>query len=424
MERFLDQILSLFSNRGLKRLLGFFFLYLFLMLAFFFCLNIVETNELKTERMTVYFGMLGVAAKNDPSLAAELGVKLGQSFSEEDVRRGQGLAKAYGLTEKIPSEFVPYLERKNSPFFWGKVSFFLLLTLLLLMMILREYIHSNKKVKSMANRAEAAATGELFERVEVIDDGEWGRLEFQMNEMGTRLQELVELLKQEKVQLKDTIADISHQLKTPLASLSIFQECLEQELTAEERSDFLKRSRMELDRMDWFIQHLLMLVRLEADAVAFQYQSFSVHKTVKQACEQVTALFQAKDVDLQIKTDEQPDALLQDKTWLTEAFSNILKNALEHTDSGKNVFVSIESTLVTIKVRIRDQGAGIPAKHIPHIFKKFHTAHTTSKTSAGLGLALAKSIIEKHFGAITVDSEENVGTTFEITFLKNAGQWL
>lgn len=221
----------------------------------------------------------------------------------------------------------------------------------------------------------------------------------------------------EKIFLQDLIADISHQLKTPLATLTIYQDLLYNPNVADsKKQEILKLMGEQLSRMEWLILSLLKLARLESGAIQFSMKYQPLLPTLQTAHQNVSILLNAKHQSLILKCSENI-SLKHDSDWLAEALTNILKNATEYVPSGSSIELTVEHSKVMTTINIKDYGNGIDREVLPKIFKRFYRAKSdVNENSIGIGLSLSKGIIEGQGGDITVSSEVGKYTLFTICF--------
>ncbi|MBQ9983057.1 MAG: HAMP domain-containing histidine kinase [Lachnospiraceae bacterium] len=224
----------------------------------------------------------------------------------------------------------------------------------------------------------------------------------------------------EKIFLRDIISDISHQLKTPLASLNVFVDLLLEDKIADEakRKQILSEAANQLSRMEWMVLSMLKLARIEAGAIQFDKKKVSLKPILMQAAEGVQFLVQKRNQTLLVDCDEDV-MMLCDGEWLTEALINLLKNASDYSGEGKRIWIGVEHTNVYTRIYVKDEGVGIAESELPNIFKRFYRVHQeVNPNSVGIGLSLTKSIIEGMDGMIRVQSEEGAYTWFVLTFVK------
>lgn len=226
-----------------------------------------------------------------------------------------------------------------------------------------------------------------------------------------------EQLKKDKVYLADSLADISHQLKTPLTSMMVMTDLIRSDSEPDKRAELIGIMETQLDKMKWLITNLLKLSKLDAGTAGFKHEIFSVKEVISQS---VTPFLVAMDLkginfidmtsDFEIKGDD---------NWSTEAFANIIKNCLEHTERDGTITVSSEITTLYNSIIITDNGCGIAPQDLPHVFERFYHGKNSGGDSVGIGLALAKAVFENENAGISVESRENEGTKFEIRFYKS-----
>ena len=217
--------------------------------------------------------------------------------------------------------------------------------------------------------------------------------------------------------LRDTISDISHQLKTPIAALNIYNGILQQE--AEDAAavrKFTALSEEELDRMEALVQSLLKIARLDAGVITLERRPENLSELLEHIRGQYSFRAEQEGKEIRLEGDEQA-VLLCDRTWLTEAIGNLIKNALDHTRQGDRILIRWQQSPCLTTVDLEDTGSGIHPEDLYHIFKRFYRSRFSKDTQGtGLGLPLAKSIIEAHGGSIEVQSELGRGTVFTINF--------
>ena len=223
--------------------------------------------------------------------------------------------------------------------------------------------------------------------------------------------------RQAKEFLRNTISDISHQLKTPIAALNIYNGILQQESAdAGTVQEFANLSEQELDRIETLVQSLLKMARLDAGAITLEQSPENLSELLGQVKGQYSFRAGQEGKELVLKGDEQ-SLLLCDRTWLTEAIGNLVKNALDHTAPGDRIRIQWQQSPCLTQITVEDSGSGIHPEDLYHIFKRFYRSRFSKDTQGvGLGLPLAKSIIEAHQGSIEVHSELGRGTTFTISF--------
>lgn len=253
---------------------------------------------------------------------------------------------------------------------------------------------------------------------EILDqeEGELSILKTNIYKTTSTLKFQKELLSDDKKNLAAAIADISHQLKTPLTSMMVMNDLLVDEQDENKRTEFLQTQSSQLNRMNWLIQTLLKLSKLDAGTIVLKKEDVSSIEIIEEAVKPFGIQFDLRNI--KFKSDISDLIIRCDKNWTVEAIQNIIKNCIEHMDDGGELSVTMVDTNIFTQLTIRDTGCGIAAEDIPHIFERFYKGKNAGKDSVGIGLALSKSIIEGEQGEINVESTEGVGTKFIIKFYK------
>ena len=255
-------------------------------------------------------------------------------------------------------------------------------------------------------------------RIECDDEGELYRLFHAVNSLAAVLNAHADNRLREKEFLKNTISDISHQLKTPLAALNIYNGLLQDEdVDPSLVKEFADLSEQELDRIETLVQNLLKITKLDAGSIMIEKETENVADMMGDI--ELHFAYRARQEQKEILLSGSDKVILFcDRDWLSEAIGNIVKNALDHTQAGGIVRITWERTPAMFRIFISDNGNGIAPEDIHHIFKRFYRSkHSLDTQGIGLGLPLAKSIIEGQSGVISVQSEVGKGTLFTLSFL-------
>lgn len=249
-------------------------------------------------------------------------------------------------------------------------------------------------------------------------EGELSILKNEIYKVTLMLSKQGEFLKKEKVQLADAIYDISHQLKTPLTSMRVMADLLnDSNLKKDKRIEFTKNIEIQLDRMEWLLTSLLKLSKIDAGTVSFKKDKVTVSELIRKSVKPLLIPMEIKEQTLNIKGDSGV-SFIGDLNWTTEALINIVKNCVEHTPKGGIISISFNENPLFTEVKISDNGSGIEKEDLPYIFKRFYRGRNASEESVGIGLAMAKSIIASQNGDINVVSKRNEGACFNIKFYK------
>ena len=276
----------------------------------------------------------------------------------------------------------------------------------------------NQVMEQAVSQINAYLDGDHNARIECDEEGELYRLFHTVNSLAAVLNAHADNELREKEFLKNTISDISHQLKTPLAALNIYNGLLQDEdIEVSSVKEFAGLSEQELDRIETLVQSLLKITRLDAGAIVLEKNAENVADMMRDI--ELHFAYRARQEKKEIILSGSDHlSLFCDRDWLNEAIDNIVKNAFDHTESGATIRVAWKELPSGVQIVITDNGCGIHPEDIHHIFKRFYRSRfSKDKQGIGLGLPLAKAIVEAHNGTIEVDSELGIGTTFTMNFL-------
>ena len=280
-------------------------------------------------------------------------------------------------------------------------------------------ISQEKKIKEINDYINGINNKNYTLKIEENNNSELSRLRNELYKTTVLLKETAELSVKEKENLSTAIADISHQLKTPLTSIRIMLDNIQDDpdMEKEVREDFLMEISKQIDWISSLVISLLKIAKFDAGTIKMENEEIHVQKLIDAVIGNLAILIELKEIEIITKIDEKA-VFLADYKWQQEALTNILKNAIEHSNQKSKIYIEVENTSVFLKIKIRDEGQGISKIDQKHIFERFYKAKNSSENSIGIGLALAKTIIEKNNGYVKVDSEVGKGTTFEIKYLK------
>ena len=248
------------------------------------------------------------------------------------------------------------------------------------------------------------------------EEGELSILRTNIYKAATMLKTQNEQLEDDKTQLATALADISHQLKTPLTSMMVMNDLLMDETDEAKREELLRTQSAQLDRMNWLIQTLLKISKLDAGTIVLKKEEAALSELVEEAVRPF--LIQMDVRNIACRLDVAKEKITCDRNWTIEALKNIIKNCIEHMDDGGTLSIEADDTNLFSRITIKDNGCGIPPEDLPHIFERFYKGKNAGKDSVGIGLALSKRILEGEHGEITVQSTEGVGTSFFIRIYK------
>ena len=249
-------------------------------------------------------------------------------------------------------------------------------------------------------------------------EGQAGILQSEVYKLMVQMKEQSDGAVQDKEYLASMLSDISHQIKTPLAAVTIMTDLLKTpDLSEEKRLEFTERIDTQVNRINWLIRNLLTLSQLDSNMLKLKKQRMNAGMLAEKACQPLELAAELKGIELRIEMEEDLE-LVCDPHWTAEALSNIVKNCVEHTSGGGRVWLKVSQNNFSTNFYVRDNGEGIPREQLSHIFERFYKGATSSPESVGIGLAMAKKIILLQNGTIDVSSQVGQGTEFFIKFYR------
>ena len=334
-----------------------------------------------------------------------------------DIERGREALASIGYDETTSMRFLPAVQiYRNQTMF----SVFLLLIFLFGAIYLSLFLYLRRQHKAFSNAENTIRQfldGNTTSRIECSQAGDWYSLFHAINEMATILSAHAENQRQTKEFLQDIISDVSHQIKTPLSALKMYHEIIEgHKDDAATVSSFTEKSQREIKRMEDVIYTLLKLARLDAGIIQMEKAPENLSVLMQDVLERFETWAEREHKTITLSGKENV-VLSCDALWVSEAIGNIVKNALEHTENGGHIGVKWSQSPLMTQIEISDDGKGIHPEDLYNIFKRFYRSRFSSDVHGiGLGLPLAKSIVEAHGGTISVTSSLGAGTTFTLNF--------
>ena len=299
------------------------------------------------------------------------------------------------------------------------IACFLLMSAVILALLFGYFREQHKIMENAILQITEYISGNKDVTIECNDEGELYRLFHEVNSLVTILNAHAENEKSAKKFLKNTISDISHQLKTPLAALNIYNGIMQTEaetgglVTIQE---FTGLSERELDRIETLVQNLLKITKFDAGTMLIEKRLENVSEIIMEVERHFA--FRAGQEEKQIVLEGDVDvSFLCDRIWMAEALGNLVKNALDHTEGGDHIWIHWGQSPSAVSITVKDSGSGIHPEDLHHIFKRFYRSRYSQDTQGiGLGLSLVKAVAEAHGGTVGVDSRLGAGTTFVLVF--------
>lgn len=275
----------------------------------------------------------------------------------------------------------------------------------------------NRKLVEITNYIEQINQGNYSLDIDDNTEDELSILKNEIYKTTIMLKEVAENARNQELSLKNSLEDISHQLKTPLTSIMIMLDNMidNPEMDKQKRAEFIKDCKKEITNIHFLVQSLLKLSKFDANTIQYHNQTVLVKDLIQEAVNKVAVLCDLKNVNIQVQGND-TDTICCDDRWQVEAIANLLKNAVEYSNNAGKIEVKYIQNKLYTQIEIKDYGKGIDSGDLPHVFERFYKGINSSKDSVGIGLALAKKIIEKNGGSVFVESELGKGTTFVIRY--------
>ena len=380
--------------------------------------NILFTvNELKNnQRITsnVIAGIIGNIEKNYPNVSEEEIIYILNSENEE-IEDGKNTLIKYGIN--IENQNAIGQITNNKLLIINILSIIILVFAILVIL----YIYSrseSKKIKEIEKYIEAINNKNYTLKISENSEDEFSNLSNELYKTTVMLKEQASNSQKSQKTLQTNIEDISHQLKTPLTSISIMLDNIidNPDMEIETRQKFLHEINRQIEWFNWLVIALLKLSKIDSGTAVFTKKEINVEKILNHVIQNLAIPLEIKQQKIIVNGNS--SKFIGDYNWQLEALTNIVKNCIEHTPNHKNIYIEFEENNFYTKITIRDEGVGIAKEDIKHIFERFYKGKNSSENSIGIGLALSKSIIERDNGYIICTSKEGEGTTFEIKYMK------
>lgn len=374
-------------------------------------------NQQKTQivNQTIQ-NIVGEVKKTYPEIKEEEIIKI--LNSEENQEKGKEILKKYGIDWEQENIIIS-LEEQNQKNIIQIIILNIIILLISIFVILYFFQRRNKKIEQLIQYMEQIMQKNYELKIENNTEDELTHLRNELYKITVLLKEQADTEQKERKQLSKSISDISHQLKTPLTSISIMLDNMIENPSMEEKTkeQFIHEIRRQIEWINWLVISLLKLSRLDANVEIFQQEEIKIEELIQNTIQNLAIPIEIKNQEIIVQGDKNAK-IIGDYKWQLEAITNVVKNAIEHTPENKKIWITLEENSLFTKIVIKDEGPGIAKEDIKHIFERFYKGKNSSENSIGIGLALAKSIIEKQNGYISCYSKLKEGTVFEIKYMK------
>ncbi len=411
---------ALFRNTEIKRFTIGFIVLQAIIIAVFLMIFSIKANELKRIYINHNIAVAGKILEVNPELEKDIVGYFTKGVDKRDIETGTKILSKYGYTDKaelIQDSLVYSIFSKTGLQF---CLYIVLFAGIVYLFSIIEFKNVFNRINTMSSAADEIIKGNYNVEISDFCEGDMYILGHQLNEITKIIKNNIDVLKKEKTFLKNIISDISHQLKTPLSSLIMFNELLLDDVieTEVDKKAIIVQSHDQLNRMEWLIVNLLKLARIESGTIEFNMNNSPVSTTIEKALAPLKLKAEEKNQKISIICNTNI-LLRHDCDWTVEAITNLVKNSIEHTPMGGTISIEVQETPLCISIDVKDAGEGIKKEDIPRVFERFYKgSNSPNPNSIGIGLALCKAIVEGQGGSIGVDSRENEGARFNIVFLK------
>lgn len=409
--------MTILSNIEVKKFLRNYAFIFIVSLVLCFSVTIANLNIIKNKVVENNQAILGEVLIEHPELEDDIVDIITQSRNKKNISSGAEILQKYNYDNSISISNEPIISESLGNIFALNSIFIVLIFIAFIILSFSYFKKIYGDIKDMTDYVYYNSEGRYYHMKDKNQEGQIGLLKVELMKMTTILKEKVNLLQDEKIFLNNTISDISHQLKTPMTSLIILNDLMYGDLDKEKRIEFLDKTSAQLSRMEWLIKSMLKLAKVEAKVIEFKTEKVNIDELIRKSVGPMIIPMESKNISISINGKEDA-SYTGDIEWSAEAITNIIKNCVEHTPDDGQIQINYEENPIYSEIVIKDNGEGIDKKDLPNIFKRFYKGKNSKSDSVGIGLAMAKSIVESQNGTIYVKSEKGVGSEFHIIFHK------
>ena len=390
----------------------------FILFTLVFLLGLVQIIIIFNEKTKIYRNniinnnayIINAIIEKHPELEKEIIEDLIQNKKNVD----RTILEKYGLDN---TDIISYYDVENNNLLKDEIIKYLVFVLSLVFIYVLYVINENRKIKQIDKYIKDILNNKDTFDIRDYNEDELSKLKNDIYKITMLLKEEKENTLSEKKNLEVILSDISHQINTPLTSMYVINDLLlDDNLDKKKRKEFLNKNRLQLERIEWLVTSLLKISRLDSGTIKLKKEKININNLIEKVVEPLKIPIELKNQKLIINSPN--DLFIKvDLNWTIEALINILKNAYEHTKINGEIKIDVLDNPIYTEINITDNGEGISKDDINHIFERFYKGEN-NKESIGIGLNMAKTIIEKENGIIEVTSEKNKYTTFKIKFYK------
>ncbi len=374
--------------------------------------NKVEYNKYKYNTNQKINGIVAKIQEKYPEIGKEEIIEILNSNNKDNVFNEYG----YDINKDS------YINQNNEVYIKFnilKIFILLLSFMILIYLFVRYYFKRDNEIEKIIKCLEKINQKNYEIDINDVSEDKLSILKHEIYKTTVMLKENTEKANQDKINLKNSLQDISHQLKTPLTSSIIMLDNIIDDLEndIEIKPEFIKKVKKDISKISFLIQSILKLSMFESNTITFIRKEIPVKKIINSSIENIENLCDLKNIKIVVK-DRSKNKIYCDYRWQVEALTNILKNALDYSFNDSIIIVEVDKNNTYTQIKIKDFGKGMSEDETINIFKRFYKGKNSSSDSNGIGLSLAKAIIEKDNGRVIVNSLKGEGTTFSIKYFK------
>lgn len=388
--------------------------YIIIAILVFLMLSQIQYEKYTNQMNIVIAEIVDKIAEKYPEVEEEEIIKI---LNGTEQSQKKYILEKYGYTQNTVA--IEEISKERSSFIKIDIAIIIAGGIAVTIVILSYNKKREEKISDINRYIGKVNSGNYELKIEENGEDELTKLRNELYKTTVLLRETAENSEKEKTNLSNSLTDISHQLKTPLTSIRIMIDNIQNNPDMDEktRNEFIEDISKQIDWISSLVISLLKLAKFDAGSIVMRDEEINVKKLIQNIISNLAILIDIKDIKIEENISEQI-TLFADYNWQLEALTNIIKNCVEHSFDGGKIKIEAESNSVFTKIIITDEGEGIEKKDLNRIFERFYKSAKSSENSIGIGLALAKTIIEKERGYIKVESEVGKGTKFEIKYLK------
>ncbi len=388
--------------------------YIIIAIFVFLMLSQIQYEKYTNQMNIVIAEIVDKIAEKYPDVEEEEIIKI---LNGTEQSQKKYILEKYGYTQNTVA--IEEISKERSSFIKIDIAIIIAGGIAVTIVLLSYNKKREEKISDINSYIGKVNSGNYELKIEENGEDELTKLRNELYKTTVLLRETAENSEKEKTNLSNSLTDISHQLKTPLTSIRIMIDNIQNNPDMDEktRNEFIEDISKQIDWISSLVISLLKLAKFDAGSIVMRDEEINVKKLIQNIISNLAILIDIKDIKIEENISEQI-TLFADYNWQIEALTNIIKNCVEHSFDGGKIKIEAESNSVFTKIIITDEGEGIEKKDLNRIFERFYKSAKSSENSIGIGLALAKTIIEKERGYIKVESEVGKGTKFEIKYLK------